>query len=350
VHFGATSQDVLDTALMMLATTSLARILEQLNTASSDAARLAGDHAETLMAGRTLGQIAAPITFGLKAFGWLGGLDAAAAQLADAQHRIAIQLGGPVGTRAAWGTVGDALAASMAETLGIADALPWHTERSRVVELAGALGQLVTACARIATDVVLLAQNEIGELTESGGDRHGGSSAMPHKRNPIGSILVRSAAIRVPGLVATALAASVHDGERATGAWHAEWMALRDLLHLAGGAVSTMAEVLHGLEVNTDVMAANVTGRGSVIFAESVTRALSAHVDRETARAIVSQTATYARATGGSFRDALRTSPAAAVHLTPDAHAAAFDPAPHVAASARIVRAGLSQRGVGVKR
>jgi 3-carboxy-cis,cis-muconate cycloisomerase len=344
LHFGATSQDVLDTALMMLTAKALARILGRLDTASSDAARLAADHAETLMTGRTLGQIAAPITFGLKAFGWVGGLDAAAVQLAEAQRRIAIQLGGPVGTRAAWGSNGSALAASMADSLGVADALPWHTERSRVVELAGALGQVVTACARIATDVVALAQNEIGELTEAGGDGHGGSSAMPHKHNPIGSILVRSAGLRVPGLVATVLAASVHDGERATGAWHAEWVALRDLLHLAGGAVTTTAEVLRSLQVNTEVMRANVTGRGSVMFAESVARALSAHLDQATAQGIVSGAASHAAGTGRSFRDELAASSAATAHLSPGALAAAFDPAPHVAAAARLVRAGLLQR------
>ena len=344
VHFGATSQDVLDTALMMLATDSLTRILDRLGAARSQAARLASDHAETLMSGRTLGQIAAPITFGLKALGWLGGLDAASAQLADAQRRIAIQLGGPVGTRAAWGASGDDLAASMAKTLGVADALPWHTERSRIVELAGALGHAVTACAAIATDVVVLAQNEIGELAEAGGGGRGVSSAMPHKRNPIGSILVRSAGIRAPGLVVTVLAASVHDSERATGAWHAEWVALRDLLHLAGGAATTMAEVLDGLKVNADVMAANVTGRGSVMFAESVARALMAYVDRATAQEIVSNATTRASSTGRSFRDALRTDPAASAHLNADAQAAAFDPAPHVAAASHLVRTGLLQR------
>ena len=347
VHFGATSQDVLDTALMILATSSVTRILDQLGAASSNAARLAADHAATLMTGRTLGQIAAPITFGLKVFVWLGGLDAAAAQLAGAQRRIAIQLGGPVGTRAAWGADGDALAASMAETLRVADALPWHTERSRVVELASALGQVVSACARIASDVVVLAQNEIGELSETSetSDRgRGGSSAMPHKRNPIGSILVRSAGIRAPGLVATLFAASVQDGERATGAWHAEWVALRDLLHLAGGVVTTTAEVLADLQVNVDVMRANVTDRGSVMFAESAARALTAHVDRETAQAIIFDVATQASSTGRSFRDALLTDSAACLHLTPQAQAAVFDPAPHVAAAAQLVRTGLSRR------
>jgi 3-carboxy-cis,cis-muconate cycloisomerase len=344
VHFGATSQDVLDSTLMMLATNSLTRILDQLGAARFQAARLATDNAETLMTGRTLGQIAAPITFGLKALGWLGGLDAAAAQLARAQRRIAIQLGGPVGTRAGWGASGDELAASMASTLGVADALPWHTERSRIVELASALGQAVTACAAIATDVVVLAQNEIGELAEAGGGGRGASSSMPHKKNPIGSILVRSAGIRAPGLVATVLAASIHDSERATGPWHAEWVALRDLLHLAGGAITTMAEVLNGLKVNADVMAANVTVRGSVMFAESVARALTAHVDRGTAQGIVSDAAIQASSTGRSFRDTVRTDPASCAHLTADAQDAAFDPAPHVAAAAHLVRTGLLQR------
>jgi len=267
VHFGTTSQDVLDSALMMTAHAAVEHLLEGLAVAADRVAGLAQEHAQTLMTGRTLGQSAAPITFGLKAVGWLDGLDAATARLTGSRARLAIQLGGPVGTRAAYGEKADALADALAAELGLAVARPWHTERSRVVELASALGQTVAACAKIAADVILLSQNEIGELSEQRKTGRGGSSSMPHKHNPIGSVLVRAAAAQTPGLVATVLAAAVHDGERATGPWHAEWAPLRRLLHLAGGAVDGIADVASGLQVHESVMRQHVEGVGGAPLA-----------------------------------------------------------------------------------
>jgi len=342
VHFGATSQDILDTALMITARRAVIIILERLDACAEAAAGLAREHARTLMTGRTLGQIAAPITFGLKAAGWLGGLDAARGRLHDASDRLAIQLGGPVGTRAAWGADGAALSASWAAALGLADSAPWHTERSRITDLSSALGQALAALGTIATDVVVLSQNEVGELSESPSAGRGSSSAMPHKRNPIGSILVRSAALRSPGLVSTLLIAAVHDNERATGAWHAEWTPLRELLHLAGGAAHEMAGVLAGLVVHADTMRENVEGRGSVMFAESVSRALMRHVDRDEARSIVTEAANAA-ADADSLRAALDDSPAAD-HLSADELDAAFDPTDHIEAAARLVDQMIGHR------
>ena len=249
VHRGATSQDILDTALMIVAAEATGRLLSRLDQCTDALVRLARTHASTLMAGRTLGQVAAPTTFGLKVTGWLAGVDAASRRLRDSRARLAVQLGGPVGTGAAWSPSLPDLLPAFAQATGLASAVPWHTERSRVVELATSLGQAVAACAKIATDVIALSQNEIGELREGAEPGRGGSSAMPHKQNPVGSVLVRAAALRSPGLVATVLSAAVHEGERATGAWHAEWSPLRELLHLAGGAAALTADVLDRLEV-----------------------------------------------------------------------------------------------------
>ncbi|MDQ1538798.1 MAG: 3-carboxy-cis,cis-muconate cycloisomerase [Actinomycetota bacterium] len=347
VHFGATSQDVLDTALMLTCLRATTVVLERLDEAAATAARLAETHISTLMPGRSLSQLAAPTTFGTKAVGWLGGLDAACARLRSSRERLAVQLGGPVGTRAAWGGSAAQVSSAVAEALGLADSVPWHTERSRVVDLAAALGQAVAACGTIATDVIMLSQNEIGELAEPLGPGRGGSSAMPQKQNPIGSVLVRAAAIRTPHLVATLMTAAVQDGERATGAWHAEWTPLLDLVHLAGGATARTAEVLGGLTVKVNVMRDNTTGAGSVMFAESVSRALGAHLDRSAAQSLVAEATRRAAAVGGSLRDELDNDGRVSGRLSPAELDAAFDPTVHLEAAAGVVGQALAERECG---
>jgi 3-carboxy-cis,cis-muconate cycloisomerase len=344
VHFGTTSQDILDTALMSVSLRVTAVILGMLEDAATEAAGLADTHIGTLMPGRSLGRLAAPITFGAKAAAWLGGLDAACERLRSSRERLAVQLGGPVGSRAGWGDAAAEVSAGVARALGLSDALPWHTERSRVVDLAAALGQAVAACGKVTTDVIMLSQNEIGELSEASGPGRGGSSAMPNKQNPIQSILVRAAAIRAPHLVATLMMAAVQDGERATGAWHAEWVPLLDLLYLAGGASAGTSEVLRGLTVNVDTMRDHVAGAGSVMFAESVARALAAHTGRSAAHAAVAEAAREAATSGGSLRGALERDVRVTSNLTPADLDAAFDPADHLRAAAAVVSQALSGR------
>jgi 3-carboxy-cis,cis-muconate cycloisomerase len=213
-----------------------------------------------------------------------------------------------------------------------------------VVELATSLGQAVAACAKIATDVIALSQNEIGELREESEPGRGGSSAMPHKQNPVGSVLVRAAALRSPGLVATVLSAAVHEGERATGAWHAEWSPLRELLHLAGGAGALTADVLERLEVDERRMADRVTGAGSVMFAESVSRALSGPLGRAEAQEVVAAAARSTQRTGTPFHDVLAADPRVTAHLDAAALESCFDPGAHVRAAADLVALTLSRR------
>jgi 3-carboxy-cis,cis-muconate cycloisomerase len=261
VHRGATSQDILDTATMLVARQALTAIVADIDAAGDAAARLADHHRETAMAGRTLLQQALPTTFGAKAAVWLSGLDDAAELLVSVRlRRLAVQLGGGAGTLAALHPHGPQVVAFLAEDLGLqAPDLPWHTNRSRIGILAAGLGVAVGALAKPARDVTLLAQTEVGEVRE-GVPGRGGSSAMVHKNNPVAAISTLANTMQAPGLVATILgtAAGGQEHERAAGGWHAEWHPLRELFVAAGSAAAWLADCLTHLEVDPERMRANV--------------------------------------------------------------------------------------------
>ena len=260
VHLGATSQDVIDTATMLVAREALTAIVADIDAAGDAAALMAQQHRSTVMAGRTLLQQALPTTFGAKAAQWLSGLDDAADLLQTVrERRLAVQLGGGAGTLAALHPDGGDVVAFLADELGLAaPPLPWHTNRSRIGELAGALGVTAAALAKPARDVTLLAQTEVGEVREGVAGR-GGSSAMPHKHNPVAAIVTLANAAQAPGLVATVLsAASGQEHERAAGAWHAEWHPLRELFVAVGSAAAWLADCLTNLEVDPARMRANI--------------------------------------------------------------------------------------------
>jgi 3-carboxy-cis,cis-muconate cycloisomerase len=254
VHHGATSQDILDTAEMLLASRCLIPLLDDARASADAAAALARAHRQTPMAGRTLLQQALPTSFGLRAAGWLSGIDEAIARLADVvETRLAVQMAGPVGSRP------PAIARLVAAELGLAEpTLPWSTIRVRIAELAGALGTLAGVLGKIARDVTLLSQNEVGELREGARPGRGGSSAMAHKRNPVAAISVLACTNRVPGLVATLLAAMVQEHERAAGAWQSEWGTLSELLTLTGSSAAWARELLENLEVVPERMQENL--------------------------------------------------------------------------------------------
>jgi 3-carboxy-cis,cis-muconate cycloisomerase len=280
VHRGATSQDIVDSAAMLVARRALEAVLGDLRGAADAAARVAAEHRDTVMIGRTLMQHAVAITFGLKAAGWLVALDESIERLRDV--RLAAQLGGAAGTLAALGDAGPAVLGRFARELGLDEpVVPWHTDRTRVGELAGALGEACGAVAKVAGDVVLLAQTEVGEVRE-GVEGRGGSSAMAHKRNPVAAISARAAARQAPGLVATLLASMEHEHERAAGAWHAEWPALRGLLTFAGSAAAWLRDCLENLEVDVERMRANLDDAAPDVGAASklIDRALRAHGQR----------------------------------------------------------------------
>jgi 3-carboxy-cis,cis-muconate cycloisomerase len=280
VHRGATSQDIVDSAAMLVTRRALEPVLDDLGGTADAAARLASEHRDTVMIGRTLMQQAVPVTFGLKAAGWLVALDESIARLRDV--RLAAQLGGAAGTLAALGDAGPAVLGRFARELGLDEpVVPWHTDRTRIAELAGALGEACGAVAKVAGDIVLLAQTEVGEVRE-GVEGRGGSSTMAHKRNPVAAISARAAARQAPGLVATLLASMEQEHERAAGAWHAEWPALRSLLSFAGSAAAWLRDCLENLEVDVERMRANVDDPSGSVGAASelIDRALRAHGER----------------------------------------------------------------------
>jgi len=266
-HKDATSQDAMDTATMLVAKRALMPLLADLEGAADAAALLAREHRDTVMAGRTLLQQAVPITFGLKAAGWMRGLDRAATGLRA--FRPAVQLGGAAGT-------GDPrMRSALAAELGLHDPLlTWHTERTAIGELAASLAVAAGAAGKVARDITLLAQTEVMEVREA---VSGGSTAMPHKQNPVAAIATLTCAEQAPGLAATVLASMIQEHERAAGAWHAEWKPLSDLLTLTGSAAAWLRVSLEGLQVDPGRMRANLTLDGDAGAAgELVDRALAA--------------------------------------------------------------------------
>ncbi len=285
IHRGATSQDILDTALMLLARDAVDRIATGLDRADAALARFARENRDVVTAARTLTQHAVPTTVGARAAGWIRGVRRAAQRLRTVRAALPVQLGGAAGTLAAFvdGSGPDAAAglpAAFAAELGLAapDA-PWHTERWPVTELGDALVQAVDALGKVATDLTILTRPEIGEIAEG---RGGGSSAMPQKQNPVASVLVRSAALRAPQLAATLhLASAFAVEERPDGAWHAEWPALRELLRLTLGASAQAAALAEGLVVDREAVARNLAASGGLIVSERLARALVPRIGRE---------------------------------------------------------------------
>lgn len=258
VHQGATSQDVLDTAAMLVSARTRAIVLGDLDRVLEALARLAAEHRDTPMAGRTLGQQAVPTTFGLKAAGWLLACLEARRRLTAVP--LPVQFGGAAGTLAGYGERALDLLPLFAQETGLDEpVLPWHAHRAPVADLGAALAAVTGTLGKFATDVILHAQSEVGEVAEPAAPGRGGSSAMAHKRNPVLATMIRSAALQLPGLVSvllTAQAGAAH--ERPAGEWHAEWQPLRECLRLAGGAAETAAELAGGLEVFPEWMRAHL--------------------------------------------------------------------------------------------
>ncbi|MFJ7772051.1 3-carboxy-cis,cis-muconate cycloisomerase [Streptomyces sp. NPDC097107] len=293
VHRGATSQDILDTATMLVAARTLDLLLPDLARTERALARLAAEHRDTAMPGRTLTQHAVPTTFGLKAAGWRTLVLDARDRIVAVRDALPAQLGGAAGTLAAFGAYGATdpveLPAAYARELGLrAPALPWHTLRTPVADLAGCLAFAAGALGKIAADVLTLSRTEIGEVAEDSG---GGSSAMPHKTNPVRATLIASAARRAPQLAATLYGSLVAEDERPAGAWHAEWEPLRDLLRLAGGAARDAAELTEGLRVRPDAMRAHLGLTHGLIVSERLSAELAPLLGRARAKQLLTELA-----------------------------------------------------------
>lgn len=305
VHLGATSQDVIDTATVLQLRDALAVISEDLQGAGDAAARLAQTHRDTPMAGRTLLQQAVPVTFGLKAAGWLGGLTTLRGALAAERDRLAVlQFGGAAGTLASFGERGIELSERLAARLELAlPPQPWHSDRTRIGLLAGWLGTASGQLSKIANDVILLMQHEVGEAAEAQDAGKGRSSAMPHKRNPVETLSVRIAGELARGRVTTLFAAMEQEHERAVGGWQTEWTALPDAVHLVGGQVARTRSTLERLTVDTERMRRNLDATLGLPLAEGLSSALTTVIGAPSAYRLVSELTEQAAGTGRHLRE-----------------------------------------------
>lgn len=372
VHRGATSQDILDTATMLVASEALRLILADLDRVATALARTATEHRDTPMAGRTLTQHAVPTTFGLKAAGWRSLVLDASARLTAVRDGLPAQLGGAAGTLAAFSafapsgspeprpaasdtaavaTVASATAAAATQDTGVrlveayaiatglaAPALPWHSLRTPVADLGGALAFTSGALGKLAADVLLLSRTEIGELSES---TAGASSAMPHKANPARAVLVAAAARQVPALAGILYGSLVAEDERPPGAWHAEWQPLREALRTVGGAADAAAALAEGLRVHPRRMRENLGITGGLIVSERLVAALSELIGRAAARTAVTRAADRAARDGTELHEALRQEQAVADVMSDDRLRSLTDPAGYPGSSGLLVDRAL---------
>lgn len=306
VHWGATSQDVADTALVLLLQRVRVLLQPDYDRLTGALQRLSDAHASTVMLGRTLLQPATPITFGLKAAVWAANVWEGWWRLRSAlDYAAQVQFGGASGTRAALGTHGPGIAAALAGELGLNPSAPWHTRRGRLAEVGAACTILSGGLGKIARDVSLLMQAEVGEVTAAGG----GSSTLPHKRNPSGCAVALAAVERVPGLVSGFLSGLVQEHERAVGGWQLEWSALSATIQAAGAALAAVADTIASLEVFPDRMRANLAATNGAVFAERASLLLRAAAGRDEAETIVSRALERSRDGHMSFPSALRADP-----------------------------------------
>ena len=319
VHWGATSQDAMDTAVVLQLRRALEVMDQDLARLTTTLAILADKYRATPIAARTWMQQALPTTFGFIVAGWLDAILRHRARLSDLRARnTTLQFGGAVGTLAALSGRGPAVAQALAEELRLPlPPIPWHTHRDRIVEIAAALGLCTGTLGKIACDISLHAQTEIGELAEPSGEGRGGSSTMPQKRNPVTCATVLAAAQRVPGLVSTMLSSMVQEQQRGLGGWQAEWETLPEIVRLSGGALHHLTEMLPGLHVDAKRMLNNLDATRGLIFAEAVTMALGSHIGKMSAHMLVELACKKTRLENRDLKDVLRAEPGINVNLKP---------------------------------
>ncbi|MEU7612594.1 adenylosuccinate lyase family protein [Micromonospora sp. NPDC049204] len=359
VHRGSTSQDILDTAAMMVAHHALGVVDGHLGEAADAFAELALVHRDVPMAGRTLALHAAPTTFGLKAAGWHQLLVDARVRLRRVRDEgLPVSLGGAAGTLAGYLEYAaldgvtepgpeyvDGLVVAFAEETGLSrPALPWHTLRTPLADLAAVLAFVAGALGKIAVDVLSLARSEVGEVAEPAASGRGASSAMPHKRNPVFATLIRSAALQVAPMAAGLTQALVSEDERSAGVWHAEWLLLRECLRLTGGAAETAVTLARGLVVHPDRMAANLTITRGQLTSERIAAQLSRTVGRDRIKEVLTRASAEAEATLRSLFDVLAETPELRDRYTAEDLARIGDPTRYLGAAGHLVDGVLGDR------
>ena len=345
VHKGATSQDIVDTAAMLVARHTLDLILIELEGISRACARLADEHRETIMAGRTLLQQALPTTFGLKVAGWLVAVLEGRRRLLEVRdRRLAAQLGGAAGTLASLGESGVSVLGEFARELGLVEpVVPWHADRTRVAEIGGVLSLVGGILGKVSLEVILMSQTEVGEVTEPAGEGRGGSSTLPHKRNPILSVTAAANVRRVRALAQALYGSMVGEHERAAGAWHAEWEVLSDALALTGGAAAAVREVTQGMEVHPERMRHNLEETGGMLMAENVVTVVADRLGRLQAHEVVESAARRAADGGKPFREELLAEPVLREHLSAWEIDAALDPAGYLGSAGPFIDRALER-------
>jgi 3-carboxy-cis,cis-muconate cycloisomerase len=319
VHWGATSQDVVDSAMSLLLKRAEPMLGGDLLRLEKALTALAERHKDSVMVGRTLLQPAPPVTFGLKAAGWFGSVRRGRRRLENGFRAAAVlQFGGASGTLASLGDRGIAVIEALGIELGLKTSVaPWHTQRDQLATLICACGVLTGSLGKMARDISLLMQDEVGEAAEAGGEGRGGSSTMPNKRNPVACTLTLAAAHRVPGLVSSFLSAMVQEHERGVGGWQAEWPVVSAVIQSTGVAIASMAEAAEGLPVDTEKMRANIENTRGLIFAERAMMLLGAKLGRDVAHKILEGAARKSVNEGRNLSAVLAEIPEVTVHLGP---------------------------------
>jgi 3-carboxy-cis,cis-muconate cycloisomerase len=339
VHWGATSQDVIDTATMLMLRAGIDALDADLSRAIKGLAALARTHRNTAMVARTWLQHALPMPFGLKAAEYAASLARARCRLRRLRREgLALQFGGAAGTLAALGDTGLVVAERLAQELNLQlPEAPWHTHRDRIVETASALAILAGSCGKIARDVSLMMQTDVAEAFEPAGEGRGGSSTMPHKRNPVAAASALGAATMAPQLAATMFAAQIQDHERSAGPWHAEWPTLPQLMLVASGALAAIVDIVEGLDVDAARMRANLDATHGLIMAEAVTFALAETIGKSEAHHLVEAASKKAVAEKKHLRDVLAADSNVTAHLVPEKIAALFEPMAYQGASQALI-------------
>ncbi|MGH8038199.1 MAG: 3-carboxy-cis,cis-muconate cycloisomerase [Stenotrophomonas sp.] len=328
VHWGATSQDIIDSGAVLQLRAALDLVQARVQVLCAALAGLADAERGTGLPGRTLLQQAVPVTFGLKAAGWLDALQRSQRRLQALRgDTLVLQFGGAAGTLASLQTRGLDVAEALGEELQLpVPALPWHTARDRIAELGSAFALLTGTLGKIATDIVLLMQSEVAEAFEPAAEGKGGSSAMPHKRNPVGCVAAIAAATRVPGLLSTLFAAMPQPHERAAGQWHAEWETVPEIVRLCAGSLAQVSMVVQGLQLDRARMLAHLDSHGGLLYAEAVAVTLAETLGKSAAHALVEAASRRALAGSRHLREVLQDLPEVTAQLSPAQLQALFAP------------------------
>ncbi len=344
VHMGATSQDVMDSGLVLQLRNAMNLLEQDLANLAEGLAQQAQRHAGVPMAGRTWLQQATPVTLGAKIAGWLGAVTRHRQRLKDLRPRLlCLQFGGASGSLAALGEMAFPIAEALAKDLKLnLPDQPWHTQRDRLVEFASFLGLIAASLGKIGRDISLLMQTEAGELFEPAAAGKGGSSTMPHKRNPVGAAVMIAAATRAPGLVATMLSAMPQEHERSLGLWHAEWETLPELCCLVSGSLQQALAVIPGLEVDARRMLYNLDLTHGLVLAEAVSIALSGRIGRDAAHHVVEQCCHLAVEQGKHLREVLSAEPEVTAQLSASALDSLLDPTHYLGQSKRWVKRAVA--------